>query len=483
MCFCAFSLKINAQAGISLYHLNNATFQGNNFNAAFMPEGKFFLGIPVLSGISLDVNSPVSYNQAVTTNELGQREWNIDEFVNSSKNRNFISGTAELSTLYFGFRPKSTTAFSFFIRERVSAKGFYSDDVAKFAWQGNAQFIQQNVDLNNTLIDSRYYREYGIGLWKSIPNKGINIGVRVKFLNGMFSMITDKNFDGNIGVGRDFEHQFNVNKARVNSSGIELLNSDQTNSSDLTSHLISNGNIGFGIDFGAHWKINEQLSAAVSVNDLGYINWKELPENRFLRDTTFLFEGVDLREVDDFSEAIKDSLFNRFEDSTSFQTYKSGLNTSSYGSLLFQLTPDDLITGTIGANIVQDQWQMTFAAGYTRKVADILKVSGNVIHTPQHGFDVGVGMAATFGAFQMYMASDKLTRIWNVPEAKAFDFRFGINFIFGRTKSVKDDRSDLQHPSPYSKKEKVEKSDGIYWIIRRQKPRPIYQAPKGIKGN
>ena len=30
----------------------------------------------------------------------------------------------------------------------------------------------------------------------------------------------------------------------------------------------------------------------------------------------------------------------------------------------------------------------------------------------------------------------------------------------------------------YGNPEKVEKSDGIYWIIKRQKPRPIYEKTK-----
>ncbi|MFY0628310.1 MAG: hypothetical protein JXR07_18585 [Reichenbachiella sp.] len=469
--------EAKSQSGISLYHLNNSTFQGNNFNAAYMPEGKLFLGIPGISGIAADVNSPYSYNDAFTTNELGENQLDIDNMVRLANNVNFVAIQAEVSTLYLGFRPKSTTAFSFFIRERVSAAGFYTDETAQFAWEGNGSFAGNELDLNNTILDARYYREYGLGLWKSIPNKGINFGVRLKFLNGMASIITDKNFDGTVQVGQNYDHNFNVNNARLNMSGYNLLTNDSTSSDELTSHLISNGNLGFGIDLGAHWKINDQLSASVAINDLGFINWKDDTENMFLIDTTFYYEGVS-QNASDFGEAIQDSLFNRFADSTTFESYRSGLNTSAYGSLLFQLTPDDLITGTIGTHVVQDRFRMLYAIGYTRKVGDILKASANVIRTPQQSIDLGLAVAATFGPFQMYMASDKVIKIWNVPEARAFDFRFGINFIFGRTKEVKDDRSDLQHPSIYGKKERVEKSDGIYWIIKRQHPRPIYEPPK-----
>ena len=463
------------QSGISLYHLTNSTFQGNHFNAAFFPEGKFFLGLPVISGIYVDANSPVSYNDISTTDEQGVGQWDIDNFVRLADERNYIQAEAEISSFYMGFRPKNSLGFSIFIRERITANGFYGDDELQFVWNGNAGLVGRGVDLSSTLIDARYYREYGLGIWRSIPNRGINIGFRAKFLNGMISAITDSNFTGDVGIGQDYEHDFNVAGARLNTSGMNILDSDE-----LTSHLISNGNVGFGIDFGAHWKINDYVSAAVAVNDLGYINWKTDPESHLLQDTTFRFEGVDLQNIDNFGEAL-DSLLDKFQDSTIYEAFRTGLNTRAFGSMFLQLTENDLFSATIGGYLVQDQLKMQYALGYTRKVGDILKASVNVIRTPQQGFDLGVGLAGTFGPVQIYMSSDKLIKVWNVPETKAVDLRFGINFVFGRTKTVKDDRSDLQHPSPWSKKEKVEESDGIYWIIKKQHPRPVYQYPKGVR--
>jgi len=145
---------------------------------------------------------------------------------------------------------------------------------------------------------------------------------------------------------------------------------------------------------------------------------------------------------------------------------------------MFQPTANDLVTGTIASSIVQGHYQMLYAVGYTRKVGTILSVSGNVIRKPQQGFDIGLAYALNLGPLQFYLASDQLIKVWNVPNASAFDIRFGLNFVFGRQKLVKDDRSDLILPSGYSKKANIEKTDGIYWIIKRQKPRPIYQKPE-----
>ncbi|MGL1887560.1 MAG: DUF5723 family protein [Reichenbachiella sp.] len=466
-----------AQSGISLYHLNNATFQGNNFNASFIPNGKVFLGLPMISGIGLDVNTRASYNDLTTTDETGQTILDYKGIAATSKEKNYIGLEAELSTFYIGFKPKSTTAITLFIRERVAARGYYTEDVMNLAAYGDKRYVGEDINLTGTAIDARYYREYGIGFWKDMPEQKFQYGVRLKFLNGMASVITDNELSGTVGIGTDYDHSFDIEKGVVNTSGLNVINSDE-----LTSHLISNGNLGAGIDIGANWAINEYVSAAISVNDLGFIHWKVDPENYALQDTTFSFVGVDLTNIDDFEKAFEDSLTNRFVDTTYVKSYTSGLNTTAYGSVTYNLSSSDKVTATIGTSVVSGNFRMQYALGYTKKLGDIFSISANAIRTPQQGFDLGIAYALDLGAVQLYMASDKLIKVWNVPETSSIDFRFGINFIFGKTKEVKDDRNDLQHPSPYSKGEKIEKSDGIYYKIPLQKPRPVYNDDPQFSG-
>ncbi|UXP33747.1 DUF5723 family protein [Reichenbachiella agarivorans] len=475
MC-CFVSLASWGQSGISLYHLNNETFQGNNMNPAFIPDGKVFLGLPVLSGVMVDLNATASYNDLQTIDDEGTKVYDFDKIVSQSKDKNYLGVESEISTFYLGFRPKATMAFSVFVRERIAARGFYSHDAADFIWNGNKNYVGKSVDLSTTLVDARYYREYGIGLWKSFPKNKLDVGVRVKFLNGMISAISDSDFDGRIMVSDDnYQHTLSLSHARVNTAGINLI--ENGNEGDLESHLISNNNLGFGIDVGVNWRINEKFSTSLAINDLGFINWKTDPENYWVADTTFSFDGLNLKDSDNIVDAIKDSLINRLQDSISYESYSSGLNTSAYASGSYHLSRRDMVTATISSHIVQGNFRMLYALGYTRKFGNILSVSGNVIRKPQQGFDVGLATAVNLGALQLYAASDQIIKVWNTPEASSFDIRFGINFIFGRSKvkaDAKDNRKDLQHESPYGKGAKVEKSDGLYWIVPKQKPRPVY---------
>ncbi|MCV9389549.1 hypothetical protein [Reichenbachiella ulvae] len=91
----------------------------------------------------------------------------------------------------------------------------------------------------------------------------------------------------------------------------------------------------------------------------------------------------------------------------------------------------------------------------------------------------GLAAAVNLGPCQIYMASDKLLKVWDATQIDAADFRFGMNLVFGKkSSSPRDNQKDLEHPSPYDKSERIEKSDGIYWIIPRQKARPVYDKTK-----
>lgn len=471
------SLTGHAQSGISLYHQTNQVFQNNHINPAFIPDGQVFLGLPVLSGISVDLNVPVSYNDLVTTNENGNLEWNADGVVNNSGNRNWINFESEISTFYLGIRPNNTSAVSFFIRERIGARGFYNKDVLDVAWNGNAQFVDRQIDLSKTVVDARYYREYGIGIWKSMPKIGLNYGIRFKMLNGMISAVTEKGAGGSVFTHSDnYQIDVALQNATVNVAGHNIFEAE---GSELRSHLVTNGNMGYGLDLGAHLRMTEQFSVAVSVTDLGYINWKVDPENFSVLDTTFQYQGVDLQDLDQLESTLGDSIKTKFVDTTTVKSYRTGLNSKFYASSIYQITENDQIMATIANHFVRGKWRMLYGIGYTHRFGRKFSVSANAVRTPQHGIDMGLSYALNLGAFQMYMATDRLIRVWNIPETKAFDLRFGFNFVFGRGKNEKkDDRSDLNHKGAYYGNKKIEKSDGIYWIIPRQKPNPIYKRKK-----
>ena len=46
-----------AQSDLSFYHLGEATPQSNMYNPVFFPDARFFISLPIISGISNNFNN------------------------------------------------------------------------------------------------------------------------------------------------------------------------------------------------------------------------------------------------------------------------------------------------------------------------------------------------------------------------------------------------------------------------------------------
>lgn len=460
--FLSVPLIVNGQSGIAMYHLKNTTFQGNNFNPSFIPEGKLFVGLPILSGIALDYNSRASYNDIVI-NENGRKIWNTAGFASLMKKRNYVSLEADVSTFYLGVRANETTAFSFFVNEKMAGRAFGSKDIITLALEGNGGFIGKEIDFSKLAIDSRYYREIGLGYWKHLPKKKLSMGVRVKYLIGIFNASSDNNFDGKATLSEDnFNMAFDFKNATFNTSGVDLFSDGS--SAEIQAHMIGNANTGLGIDLGANWNITKDLSAAIAWNDIGFINWKVDPKNYTIQDTTFNYGGLILKDIEDFQQSLEDSITERFQRHETNNPYKTALNSRFYSSLSYKLNPKSTLTATIANHSVSRRLRMLYGIGYSRKFGKVFTVSGNVVKSPQRGLNVGLAYAIDLGSFQYYMATDKLLGIADATNLSAMDIRFGINFIFGRNKVSSGNPED-------DNKQDEEK---IYQKIPLQKPREIY---------
>ncbi|MFY0651209.1 MAG: hypothetical protein JXQ96_04210 [Cyclobacteriaceae bacterium] len=456
-------LLSKGQSGISLYHMGNATIQGSHFNPSFIPEGKLFFGVPVLSGISFDYNSRISYSDVVIK-EGGKKLWNTDGFASRMKNRNYVSIEAEVSTFYLGVRANETTAYSLFVNDKFGIRSFFSKDIIDLALEGNRDLVGKEIDLSKIAGDARYYREIGLGYWKDFPKQNFTVGARLKYIVGFLNASSSNNFDGKVTFTNDnFNTNFDFSNATFNTSGVDLF-SDGSGAA-IQSHLIGNGNTGFGLDLGANWKITKEISAAVALNDFGFINWKVDTKNYSIQDTTFNYSGITLKDIDDFEQTLEDSLSGRFQDFETANSYRTALNTRFYSSMSYQLDPNSKVTATIANHGVSRRLRMLYGVGYTRKFGQILTVSGNVVKAPQTGFDLGLGYTVDLGAFQFYMATDKILGLGDATKLNGLDLRFGINFIIGRKK-----KGD-------SKLEEGDRKGGenIYQKIPLQKPNPIYE--------
>ena len=111
------------------------------------------------------------------------------------------------------------------------------------------------------------FDEFSFGLAQDVDEK-LTVGMRVKVLNGRFNVYTERGKASLFTDANSFDLQMKSDLL-IHTSGIDSL------SNQSASDLIFPGNLGFGIDLGASYKLNPQFSFSASLIDLGYINWKK----------------------------------------------------------------------------------------------------------------------------------------------------------------------------------------------------------------
>ena len=472
------------QEGTSFYHLGDATMQSTAFNASYFPKGKFFVGLPVLSGISLYANNRFSYDDVVVKNG-DVNEISLDKLVSSLGTANGFSLHGTISLAHIGFRAPSGLGVSLFANERIAADFVYPKEVAEFLFKGNGDMVGEEINIGKVGASISYYREYGLGLAYELGGR-LKVGARLKYLQGFVNLSTPQNFEATIKTNNEsYQLEADWQNFQFRTAGISQFSDDAINDEDLAAYFGSNGNSGFAIDVGFEYRLNGYYAFALAANDIGYIGWKEHVKTYGLSDSTFTYGGVEL-QGGDIIDSIS-SVSDNFKVDTTYEQYTSFLPANIIGSLVYSpLKGTDIIT-TLNAKIIQGQINPGFGLGIRQTVSANIIVSASATKLPQQFFNVGVGLAAKLGPVQFYMATDKILG-YSAPTMKWAQVQLGLNLVFGGggdsdSKSGKGGASTegsygkgkgIQTYSFHGQNIKAKKYDGIYTIVpkmSREKPK------------
>ena len=420
-----------AQEGTSFYHLGSATIQSTAFNASYFPKGDFFVGLPVLSGISLYANNRFSYDDVVIKNG-DINEINLDKLVSSIGAANSFSLHGTISLAHIGFRAPSGLGVSLFANERLAANFIYPTEIAEILFKGNGDMVGRKIDIGKLGASINYYREYGLGLAYDFDGR-LTVGARLKYLQGFVNLSTPHNFNATLKTNNEnYQFEADWQNFQFRTAGISQFSDEAINEEDLASYFISNGNSGFALDLGFEYKLNKDYAFSFAVNDMGYIGWKEHIETVGLSDSTFVYAGVELQGGD-----IIDSISlvsNKFKVDTTYEQYTSFLPANIIGSIVYSPVNGTDVISTLNAKIIQGQINPGFGLGIRQTVSSNVIVSASVTKLPQQFFNVGLGFAAKLGPVQLYMATDKILG-YSVPSMKWAQVQLGMNLVFGGAES------------------------------------------------
>lgn len=441
--------ETRAQSDLSFYHLGELTPQNNMFNPVFFPDADFYISLPVLSGVSTNMNNSFTYNDLfIPVEGTDSVQFDPEGWLAGVEDGDRLSFNTSVSLFQLGFHIGQKGAVQLFANERVKSSFYYPKHVMEYLLHGNGEFIGQEVVENNIRGGGTYYREFGAGYSHQLTimgSKKLRIGFRAKFLQGFAQAQVDEGaYVSFLTQADSYNVQVSTNRPVFNTAGFDSIDED--------GYLVSNGNTGFGFDIGADFEITPKLKVALAVNDIGSINWTEGVKNYELIESEITFGGLDLRDLDDAGDILADTLEQLFDYVETTESFKSKLNTRVFASGSYQVIPKGTVTATVMTRNDLGKRSFTYGLGYTHRVGKMLTVSASVSKKPKQGFAVGGGFGARLGILQLYTSVDNVIGFTDVRKMQNINMRFGVNFLFGRFSQKKKEKKEAGEPQIKQKK-------------------------------
>lgn len=433
--------------------------QNNEINASAITESKGYIGFPGLNALQVEYyNSGFTLEDILhkgTGNMSDSLVLDFNSFANALSPNNIYFQEFSNSLIGFGFKIKKSY-ISMSLNTKMKAILYYPGTVGDIS-KGNYNFengTYSSLTTQGMSMNGIAYNEIVIG-WAYPIKKDLNIGVRMKIIGGVVNVKSEQ-ADLTLTTQSSTELQFKTDAIfqtniplTVTLDSLNYVDSiDVADNVDMGQFI--KDNMGFGFDVGITYKPSARLTVGIAVNDLGIITYKS-NANTFTSNSTFKYSGVDLTGMfgsnaeakSDYWGNLADSLENSFKFNSNQSKYRTGLQ----GNII--------LTGNYSMKSWLDLGAMVKTQFYQGRPYPSLGLacglspsklfSSSISYSMRKGsyFNLGAGFIFKPGPFQLYLVTDNLASAFAIEKAKAINFRFGMNFVFGNGKPKKAAGADI----------------------------------------
>ena len=430
----------------SLYSQTNMVFypfenqqNASGYNPSFLSQqNKFTLSFFPISGINVGYNNQEAVGNMLREMLKGNQTNQIfqDAFKSMVKHQLFYQ-RLENELFRFGYQSK-IGAFDFRIKENMQLLADVQNDFSELLVNQNAESIIPDKRQEFPAM-ALHYREYSFGFAREIIPQKLSVGVRLKAYYGKSSMTSDAY---GLATGDQSGVYLQTHGALNTSAPIEVVTATDgslktvTTASDFSigNYLRNSGNFGFGLDLGFNYKVNEQLSVAASVLDLGKIDWKNNLntmefEGNYKIDNyiTVSPEGVITKNPDfSFDDTNTTSLYKI---QTKQQAYSTRMPLTTFIELKYQLKPDlqiNLVNRYI--NVPSLSYNSILLTGLWQ-MNERLQLSSGYALLGDSYFNIPFALLYRMNKAQFYMGTDNLLAIILPGQADFSGATFGVTLF------------------------------------------------------
>jgi hypothetical protein len=471
-------VRAAAQNSQVLYFMNLP--QNHLINPALRPSNSVYIGLPVVSGINLNINNNyVNFSDVIIKGQPKDSlisflhpDYNVDKFLSRIKDRNFLEPETMIQLLGLGFSIGKDSYIFLDVNERIDGNIVLPGDLFRLALKGNQEFVGKTIDFSSLRGGLKYYREFGVGFSRNFTDR-LRIGIKGKLLFGIAGISIDNRSLG-ITVNEDYSHSLDASLA-VNMSGPVNVYTDSKNNIDsvsfddsrfktragITDFFSGKKNIGLGLDIGATFDLTDRIVLSASVTDLGFIRWKKDVTN-LKANNHFEFSGLNMLDVVNKTKTIEevgndmlDSLKNAFVVSNSKAPFTNCLPFGISFAGSFSLTKYFSLGLLSYSRIIGKQIREALTLSANLNLGNAFSTSIGYTAENQRYDNLGAGVAFRAGVLQFYLLSDRIPIVWNrikddnsnfiIPANwNTFNLRLGMNVVFGNRIKEKSDKPMIQ---------------------------------------
>ena len=285
---CTFSLFLSAQN--TKYFMDHLP-QNNALNPAFVPQEKFYLGLPGIGGVSTHAfNSGFSYNEIDEfIDNLDNINYNPEEFIQSIGEYNRFLSEAEVNLFSIGFKTKRQGYLSFKLSLSDVLVNTASSDVAYLlADRDHIPRDRFPLVIDEFELLTTNFMKFGV-TYARVINENLTLGIspsinfsqigistnQLQYVvelddegNGYYDYVESFTGDASIGLPTEMNPEAIDNGEFITDVG---LLPDGWEEDYTLGDALQNKN--FSVDLGATYSVNKWMFSA-SVLNLGTTKWK-----------------------------------------------------------------------------------------------------------------------------------------------------------------------------------------------------------------
>lgn len=462
ICWVFLSVFVHGQNNPVLYDFTGIP-QSLLLNPAAEVDNRWYAGIPLLSGIRAGAGSNgFSVYDLFADNEVSFND-KVRDLVFRLSSRDVVMVNQQLELFNIGFKNnwKGKYYYSFGMYQETDALMYWPRDLAVLAYEGNRDYLGKRFDFGHLSGSAEMLTVLHFGVRKKI-NDRLFVGARAKLYSGMINFSSTGNsgyFVTETGVENFYRHRV-VSDVVIHTSGYTSLRDIENDGNqvkngwkELRSRAFFGGNMGVGLDLGFTYHPHKQWTVTGSLQDLGFIKYKENVESYSLKGA-YELEGIELvlPSILDDSGAVRDSweeLREEIEAQLPYKRLHDGytvirpwkLNASvqhAFGirrnKKRYYLTDYEHHINTVGAQffmVNRPHGPLPAITGFfSRELSP--SITAKITYTADKfsKTNVGAGLSAYIKNIHFYVIADNIPGLFNLAKTHYAALQLGFNYVF-----------------------------------------------------